>query len=542
MKYFQYLIYFLSITTLGQKRNHDNLKAPIKPKLIVGIVVDQMRYDYLYKYAAKYGNGGFKRLMNEGFNCKNNHYSYAATSTGPGHSHVFNGSLPAISGIVGNEWFDRSINRAVYVAEDTTVLGIGNADISAGKMSPKNMKVTSICDQLRLSNQFRSKVFGIALKDRGAILPAGHTANAAYWFDVKSGNWITSTYYMKDLPEYIKAFNAKKRPSELISKPWETLYPIENYTESEADNQPYENPLGGKKNTTFPHTISSLSVLPTTPFGNTLTKEFALELIEKEQLGKSNVTDFLTLSFSSPDYVGHSFGTYSIETEDTYLRLDKDIEEILNYLDQNIGQNAYTVFMTADHGVAEIPAFLKKNKIPAGLFIGTELKRQIDTIATKIFGPGKWITATDNYQLYLNYELLKSKNITVNEFFTKIKPEVIKIEGVYQFLDINDLNSYIIPEYLKSMVINTNHPKRSGDLMVLLEPAWFSGYAKGTTHGTAWSYDTHVPLLFYGCGIQKGFTNERTAISDIAPTLASFLNILEPNGSVGKVIIPLLGR
>jgi predicted AlkP superfamily pyrophosphatase or phosphodiesterase len=540
MKYLKIVLILVCSISFGQKKN--KVLVPAKPKLILGIVVDQMRYDYLYKYAEKYGNGGFKRLMNDGFNCKNNHYPYAATYTGPGHAHIFNGSLPALSGIVGNEWFDRSLNRAVYVAEDTTVLGIGNADITAGKMSPRNMKVTSICDQLRLSNQFQSKVFGIAFKDRGSILPAGHTANAAYWFDVKSGNWITSTYYMKDLPDYVKAFNAQKRPQELIAKPWETLYPIETYSESEADNQPYENPLVGEKTTTFPHTISSLSVLPTSPYGNTLTKEFALKLIEKEQLGKSNYTDFLTLSFSSPDYIGHSFGTASVEIEDTYLRLDKDLEEILNYLDKNVGQNAYTVFLTADHGAAEIPAYLKKNKVPAGLFIGTELKKQIDTIANAVFGNNKWIIATDNYQLYLNHDLLKSKGMTVKDFYEKLKPEIIKIEGVYHFININDLNSYTVPDQFKSMIVNTNHPKRSGDLMVLLEPAWFSGYAKGTTHGTGWSYDTHVPLLFYGCGINKGYTNERTSISDIAPTLASFLNILEPNGSVGNVIIPLLGR
>ncbi len=542
MKKVFFLLFIIGFSVSAQRRQKTKEVTVSQPKLIVGIVVDQMRNDYLYRYAAKYSAGGFKRLMNEGFTCKNNHYTYAATYTGPGHAHIFNGSQPALSGIIGNEWFDRGLNQSMYVAEDSTVSTVGSSNVLAGRMSPKNMKVTSICDQLRLSNQFQSRTFGVALKDRGSILPAGHTANAAYWFDTKTGKWITSTYYMAELPKWAAEFNDRKRAEELIAHKWTTLLPMDQYTESEADNQPYENPILGETTTTFPHTVKSITALPTSPFGNTITKEFALSLIQNENLGKGTATDFLTLSFSSPDYVGHSFGTFSVEMEDVYLRLDKDIEDILNALDLQLGAGNYTVFLTADHGAADIPAYLKKNKIPAGLFIGTELKKQFDETIAKEFGPEKWVLAEDNYQIYLNHDLLKAKNMTVSDFFKRLKPLVIKMEGVYQLVDLNDKMTYLMPDATADLIENVNNPKRSGDIMVLLEPAWFSGYAKGTTHGTGWAYDTHVPLIFYGAGITKGITFEKTAITDIAPTIAALLAIQEPNGCVGRVIQQVIAK
>jgi predicted AlkP superfamily pyrophosphatase or phosphodiesterase len=514
---------------------------PTQPKLVVGIVVDQMRYDFLYRYYNKYSEGGFKRLMNQGFNCRNNHYDYAPTVTAAGHAAVFTGSVPAIDGIIGNEWYDRSIGRTMYCVEDTTVNMAGGTS-KAGKMSPKNLLVSTITDQLKLATNQQAKVIGIAQKDRGAILPAGHSANAAYWFDSKDGSWITSTFYMKETPTWVQEFNNLKLPQKYIAEGWKTLLPIDQYIESTSDNQPFENKLTGEDKPVFPHEIigksgtSPLEVFRVTPFGNSVTKDFALATLQNEKMGKSTTTDFLTVSFSSTDYVGHSFGPNSIETEDTYLRLDRDIEEILNYLDTNVGKDNVLVFLTADHGIADIPAYQQSLKMPAGVFEKTAAVEQIKANLKTAFGEGDYILSEDNYQLYLNHSTLDSKKITVNQVYEVVRKTLLKRDDVADVVNLHDLGNSSLPDYQLGFVKNGYNPRRSGDIMLILNPQWFIGYKTGTTHGVSYRYDTHVPLLFYGWKVNVGESTQRTNISDISPTVADFLNILEPNGSVGNVI------
>ncbi len=537
MKHLTYLFLLVTLPLFAQKKK--DIVYGDKPKLVLGIMVDQMRYDYLYRYYGKYSEGGFKRLMNQGFNCKNNHYHYAITTTGPGHAAVYSGSVPAINGIIGNEWYDPLANRSVYVAEDTTVRAVGT-DVTAveGKRSPENMHTTTITDQLKLATSFRSKVIGLAAKDRGGIFPAGHSADAAYWFDAKSGNWITSTYYMEKLPQWMKDFNDQKLPEKYKTQKWETLLPIEQYTESEEDKQEYENVLVGEKEPVFPHTIINNSAILASPFGNTMTKEIALATLKNENMGQGKETDFLCLSFSTPDYVGHATGTHSIEIEDIYLRLDRDIEEILNYLDTTLGKNNYLVFLTADHGVVDIPAFLKKHDIPAGVSEGAKEFNYLNGQIAEKFGEGKWIKATDNAQLYLDHELMAKKKVSFNQIYNLVKDRLLTLGSpVYQVVNLHDFSTAVIPAYYKGLIENVYNPKRSGDILVILEPSWIYGLTKkGTTHGTMWQYDRHVPLLWYGWKIPQGETVEQTYISDIAATLAALLNILEPSGCVGKPI------
>ena len=543
MKRLTYLLLLLSLPIFAQKTQ--KAATPTKPKLVLGIMVDQMRYDYLYRYYSKYSEGGFKRLMNQGFNCRNNHYHYASTITGPGHAAVYTGSVPAVNGIIGNDWFDRFLGRTVYVAEDTTVTAVGT-DIAGteGKRSPVNMKTTTITDQLRLATQFKSKVIGIAAKDRGGILPAGHSANAAYWFDGKSGNWISSTYYMTELPQWMKDFNAKKLPDYYKSQKWETLLPIAQYTESDEDNQEYENVMSGEKLPVFPHSIANNNAILTSPFGNNMTKEIALAALKNEKMGQGAFTDFLCVSFSSPDYVGHATGTHSIEVEDTYLRLDRDIEEILNYLDATLGTGTYTVFLTADHAAADIPAFLNKNKLPGGVWMGAKEVNYLNGQMVEKYGAGKWILSTDNYQITMNRELMKKNKVEMNEVFKLVQDELISMGSpVYQVVNFHDMANTVIPPFYKTLVENVYNPKRSGDFMVLLEPGWFhSGSKKGTTHGTMWQYDRHVPLLWYGWNIPAGETTQQTYIADIAATLAALLKIQEPSGCIGTPIAPIFKK
>jgi len=519
-------------------------QTPDKPKLIIGIVIDQMRYDYLYRYAEKYSKGGFKRLISQGFNNKNAQYPYVPTYTAPGHSCIFTGSIPAINGMVGNDWYSRTSKKDIYCTEDTTVSSVGGIG-KAGQMSPKNLLVTTITDQLRLATNFHSRVIGISQKDRASILPAGHTANAAYWLDSQTGKFISSTYYLPELPGWVNSFNNLKLPDAYLSQAWSTLLPISTYTESTRDDAFYETLLPGEKSPVFPHNLADIrkkdyELIRSTPFGNSLTKDFAIACLKNEQLGKKGYTDFLTLSFSSTDYIGHAFGPNSVEIEDTYLRLDKTIAELLNYLDTYLGQKNVLVFLTADHGVANVPAFNNEHKLPGGVLDGS-LYSTINSLITEKFGVPGLIEHTVNDQIYLNHSLIESKNISRNTVFETIRSYVSHIEGLHTVIDLQNLSTASLPDAALSFFKNGYNELRSGDFQLITEPGWFFGHNKGTTHGTYSTYDTHVPLLWFGWNIKNGASSDPVSIADIAPTIASMIDILEPSGSIGKVIpIPLI--
>jgi predicted AlkP superfamily pyrophosphatase or phosphodiesterase len=357
-----------------------------RPKLVVGIVIDQMRWDYLYRYNDRYSpTGGFKRMLNQGFTCENTLIPYAPTVTACGHSTIYSGAVPAISGITGNSWWDRDEQKVVYCTEDKTVNTVGNGSAATGQQSPRNMLVTTICDELRLATNFKSKVISLAIKDRGCILPGGHSANAAYWYDNTTGNWITSTYYMNSLPAWVNNFNDKKIVDGYYEKGWPLLYAENSYTQSTADDKPYETKPFGQK---FPYDLKKFigkdySKIGTTPMGNSMTVEFAKMALQAEQLGADNITDFLAVSFSSPDILGHSFGPNSVESEDGFLRLDKDLGQLLDFLDNKVGKNQYTVFLSADHGVVSIPEFLNENKLPAGRMMMSDVTKRLNTMLAK---------------------------------------------------------------------------------------------------------------------------------------------------------------
>ncbi|QJW88993.1 alkaline phosphatase family protein [Spirosoma taeanense] len=512
-----------------------------RPKLVVGITVDQMRYDYLYRYYDKYGTGGFRRLMNEGFNARNNHYHYAATYTGPGHTAIFTGSAPALNGIVGNDFYDRNLGRLMYCAEDTSVSTLGNTG-NAGKMSPRNMLVTTIGDQLKLATDGRAKVIGIALKDRGAILPAGHAADGAYWFDSRDGNFISSTFYGKELPAWVQAFNARKLPEQFIGQTWQASLPMNQYTESTTDDQAYEGSLPGEAKAVFPHefigTAGGLKyeVLRTSPYGDQITKEFALAALKGEQLGQHSVTDMLCVSFSSPDYIGHTFGTHAVETEDNYLRLDRQLADLFAELDATVGKGQWLAFLSADHGVADVPGFSQQYRIPAGVKSYGEVSEAAKAVLEKAFGPGQWILSYMNQQLYLNRNLMAERKIAMQDVYELLRSTLLKQRGIVNVINLHNLYAEPLPELQANLFRNVYHPNRSGDIYVMQQAGWFEGRAKGTTHGTTYAYDTHVPFLIYGWGVRPGQTFRRTHIHDIAPTVTALLSILEPSGCIGNPV------
>ena len=514
-----------------------------KPKLVVGIVIDQMRWDYLYRYNDLYGANGIKRLLNKGFSCENTMIPYVPTYTAVGHTCVYTGSVPAYTGIVGNNWFDKTTGKGVYCTDDSTVTTVGNNG-KAGKMSPDNLWVTTITDELRLSNNFKSKVIGIALKDRGAILPAGHSANAAYWYD--GGKWISSSFYMNELPAWVNQFNANDVAGNYMKRDWNTLLPINKYDLSTSDDKPYETAIRGEKTVSFPHLLSQIpdsikyESFRTTPYANTFTFDFAKTAIEKEALGKNSVTDFLALSISSTDYIGHSFGPNSIEIEDTYLRLDNDIADFLQYLDLNVGKGNYLVFLTADHGVAHIPAFLDEHKIPSGTFSESELAKELNKMIADDFGLNKIVQSVQNYQVYLNVNEIERQSKDVGA----VKKAVMKLlaakPAIISVFETDKIALAALPEPQNTMMSNGYNPKRSGDIQFTFKPAYFDGGKKGTTHGLWNPYDAHIPLLWFGWNIKPGKMNRETYMTDISATLAAMLQIQMPNGCVGKVITELM--
>ena len=517
-----------------------------RPKLVIGLVVDQMRWDYLYRYYYRYSNGGFKRLINEGFSAENTFIPYTPTYTACGHTSIYTGSVPAINGIIGNDWYDPQLKRDVYCAEDTTVSTVGS-NTRAGLMSPKNMLTSTITDELRLATNFQGKVIGISLKDRGSILPAGHAANAAYWYDGQTGDWITSSYYMKQLPTWMQDYNKMKLADKFFAKNWNTLYPIETYTQSTADNKDYEGKARGEQTPTFPHPLKlyagkNYEMIKSTPYGNTLTLDLAKLAILSEDLGKDDITDFLAVSCSSTDYVGHQYGPNSIEAEDTYLRLDKDLEEFFNYLDKSVGKGNYLLFLSADHGAAHVPGFMAENKIPAGLFDSGKMVSDLNTYLESQFKIKKPIIAALNNQLNFDHYNKDFKSVD----FTAMKAATIEylktINGVVDAVDLARISESTLPEPMKTAITNGYNAKRSGDIYYILEPNWFSGGKTGTTHG-AWNpYDSHIPLVFMGWNVKPGKSNKTHHMTDIAATLAAMLHIQMPNGCVGEPITELTNQ
>jgi predicted AlkP superfamily pyrophosphatase or phosphodiesterase len=529
---FSFTLLFISIRAFSQVKPAGGVK---RPKLVVGIVVDQMRWDYLYRYSDRYGNDGFKRLLNQGFSCENTFINYLPSYTAVGHTCVFTGSVPAISGITGNGWIDQLTGKGSYCTEDTTVETVG-ASNSSGKMSPRNLLVSTVTDELRIATNYQSKVVGVSLKDRASILPAGHTANAAFWLDDATGNFITSSYYMQQLPEWVNKYNSSNPIGKLIKNGWNTLYPIATYRNSDGDDQPYEGKYSGEKAPVFPHNTIARGSFRTTPFGNTLTLDFAREAVKGYALGSGAATDFLTINCASTDYVGHMFGPNSIEIEDTYLRLDQDLATFFRFLDAKIGKGEYMVFLTADHGVAHTIGYMEKHRLPANNWNGKETIDGLNKVLTEKFGVSNLVITSDNYQVNFDVSRIYAKRLDFDAI-KKITTEYLQQQpGIAYAIDVSKIGEAPVPEPIKTMIINGYNFRRSGAVQIIPNTGWFEGGKTGTTHGTWNPYDTHIPLLFYGWNIKHGKTNREVHMTDIAPTIAAILHIQMPNGCVGKVI------
>lgn len=521
-----------------------HLQAQERPKLVVGIVVDQMKMEYLFRFCDDFSNDGFKRLMANGYTFQNMHYNFMPTYTAPGHASIYTGATPSTHGIVSNEWFSRKLGKEMYCTDDSSVSTVGDGTKEEGEMSPRNLLTTTITDELRMGTNFKGKVLGLSLKDRGAILPAGHFANWAFWYS-KTGSFISSTFYGEKLPDWVQKFNDEKHYMPYFNKGWDLLKSRSTYNESLEDNNPYEGKLYNSVAPVFPYDLKDMyakndaGVLRSTPFGNNLLAEFAMKAIEKEELGKDNITDFLAISFSSTDYVGHLLGPRSMELQDTYLRLDQTIAEFLNYLDKTVGKDNYLLFLTADHAGAENVNYLRDHKYNVNSVNPKDIRTNLKDFSIKTFG-ADLVLNYSSFNLFFNKEVIKSKNLDLNTVIEAFKSYLMAQDYVKRVYKEEDILNATGNDYFLNFIAKGYDVTQNGDLVILDKPGYIEYQGTGTSHGTTYTYDTHVPAIFYGWHIKKGESYDKKEITEIAPTIAQKIKISFPNGTEAQVLEEIL--
>lgn len=512
------LLVLFQIVTLQSQTNK-------VPKLVIGIVVDQMRYDYVYKYWDKFSEGGFKKLVNDGFFCRNAVYDYLPTYTGPGHASIYSGTTPSVHGIIGNNWYNYKTKKPVYCAGDWKSQTICfckkphlKEELDAGKKSPSLLLSTTIGDELKLKDSL-SKVYSLSLKDRSAVLSGGHMADGAFWINSK-GKWITSDYYCKKMPSWINNFHQEN--------------PIENYLKGSWKSSNKSVDLAELLKTYGPSCITS------TPKGNDLILDFTKEIINKENLGADSHTDLLSISFSSTDYIGHKYGPDSPEILSTFQLLDQNIADLISFLENKIGKENFLVFLTSDHGVASIPTTLKTFNIPSGNVDVTAMKNKLDSLLNIEFGTMNLIWKYSNMQFYLDFDSINSMDLSLLNVKKSILNSLKEFEFVDQVYDFENISiNRLVDDKTKSLLKGL-YPNRSGQIGFTLKPGWIERSSKnGTGHGTHYRYDTHVPIVFYGNNITSAYCDRLISISDIAPTISLLMHTAFPSGTTGNPILEL---
>lgn len=518
-----------------------------RPRLAVVIIIDQFRQDYLSRFYHLFGARGFKRLLLSGANFKDAHYPYSNTETAVGHASIATGGLPSSHGIIANKWYDRELGDVKESVYDEKMVREGKAY----PVSPQKLLASTLAEQLRLSNNYKSRAYGISLKDRAALLTTGNAGTAAFWFDSKTGRMVTSSQYMEKLPGWIEKFNQRKLADSYFGKLWEKSYPESAYALSDDDNAPYERSWGSNAPAVFPHRIdgkngkidpSFYEQFKGTPYGNDYLLEFTKTLLKEERLGHHHYPDLLTVSFSSLDLCGHASGPYSQEVQDMVLRLDATIAELLDTIDRHVGLSNTVIAFTSDHGVAPHPSYTERYHLKGGRIDATDIITIIEKSLVARYGEGKYIHSFINSQFYLDTELIAQKGLQIAEVEDFVGQESLKIRGIAQYYTRSRLLTNLSQDGtpISRRVQAGFHAKRSGNVVLVAEPFFLIAESDeeklGTDHGTPYHYDTHVPVILFGYRVKPGEYASAASPTDIAPTLAFLLNIEAPNCSIGRVL------
>ena len=538
------ILVFLTCPVFSQ--NHKKIPAE-KPKLIIGIVIDQMRYDYIYRFWDKFSEGGIRKMVGSGTLCKNASYDFLINETATGYATISTGALPSHHGIISNTWYESLPNRVVYCVEDDHFNTVGGS-YNAGRYSPSKLLASTLGDEMKMTNEMRSKVIGIAYEDCAAILSAGHAADYAFWYDDERGNWITSSYYVDSLPGWVEDFNAMRLPDTYLSRTWETLMPLSDYTESMSDTNDLEDGFDGRS--VFPYDLDRISskrrrerdysVIKYTPFGNTLTRDFAIAAIVNEELGKDEYTDFMTIGFSASEYTGIKFGPNSVEMEDVMLRLDREIEHFLQFVDNQVGKENTLVFLTADHGISHQPGYLEGYRIPSGEFSPYAALSLLQSYLNVVYGKGDWFKYYYAQQIYLNQELIEDSRLSLAEVQGRVVQFMIQFEGISNAVSSQTLQTTSFTDGIFKKIQNGFHQKRSGDVVLNLAPGWVEKISENESYHSSYMGDNHVPLIWYGWKIGRSTINRPVFQTDIAATISHFLDISRPNSATGNVILELV--
>jgi hypothetical protein len=520
---------------------------PPKPKLIVGITVSGMQYDYLSVYWEKFGEEGFRKMATTGTHCRNAQYNYLITDPGAGFATIATGTKPAAHGIVADYWYDRLGNEIIYCIDDPRQTSVGGS-YGSGLYSPVSLHSRTLSDEVRVKSHFRSRSIGVSMDPRAAVLMAGHTATGAYWLDPSTARWITSSYYVDSLPLWVEEFNAKNYRDIYLDRRWETLRPVADYSESMLDNNNFETGFGGQ--ITFPYDLAKLSqiskterdyrLLMYTPWGNTFTKDMAIAAIVNESLGKREVTDMIHIGFNATLYLAESFSTWSLEMQDTYLRLDEDIAHLLAFLDTELGLENVLVYLTAECALAVDPNYLSANRIPSGFFNYRTSISLLKSYLNAIYGQGDWVTFYHAQQIYLNHQLIEDSGLELEEVQNKVVRFMIQMEGVSHAIQSHVLQTNHFSDGVLERLQNSYYPKRSGDVILALTPGWVERSSLVENSFSEFKYAPHVPLIFYGWKVKRVSIPNRVSPADIATTIASFLEISMPDNATGEVIQELV--
>lgn len=518
---------------------------PNNPRLIVGIIVDQFRYADLNRYWSRLSANGIKRLAQEGTFYTNTFYTNLITQSPVSHATIATGASPSLHGIVGREWYEPLQDYVISSIYDTESKALQYKG-ATGKKSPRLLKAPAFTNKMKLNSRFNAHVYGIGFMDHDAILSAGKMADAAFWFDRQTGNWLTSDYYIEKLPEWVVAFNRSHSADSIMKNKWDRLYPLDTYSASRSDRNPYE-PGFGRFANGFPYRLGWLSrkdqnyeIIRYTPYADKLTLDFTKSFFNGENPGRDSITDYVAVSFTSTEGIADLFGPYSVEHEDAFLRLDRHIADLLEYLDKNYNRDSVLVFLTGAHGAPLLPEYLKATKGNAGYFSYKSAMALLKAYLRAIFGKGNWVKYYSQQQIYLNRTLIDESDASLEEVRKQAAHFVTQFSGVSHAIPASAIINQNFTSGIYNKFQNSYYPNRSGDVLLNLHPGWTERFG-GITHA-GYNYDTHVPLFWYGWQIPSQKIIRRTSPTQIAPTISQILGLGYPAAAEDEALMEITGE